>query len=181
VTQPPLKGRELQAAIVDLARRLGWRVAHTPPVETTRGWRTPTLGREGKGFPDLLLVRDRVIVAEVKGTDRLTAEQKKWLTAFRMAGIAAHVWTPKEWASGEIERILSARKQQAYAVGGLLPPTPEYARMEGGLHAAATAPTAGRLQHNPEPLRVTKSARCTKCHRDARSCSCYAPEFDYPE
>jgi VRR-NUC domain len=67
---------------------------------------------DGKGFPDLLLVRDRVIVAEVKGdSDRLRPEQREWLSAFRLAGVAAYVWTPESWHSGEIERILRAREQ----------------------------------------------------------------------
>lgn len=109
-----MKGRELQHAVIDCAHRFGWKVAHTPPVHTERGWRT-AVAADGKGFPDLLLVRDRVIVAEIKGTDRLSREQKEWLSAFRMAGIAAHVWTPKEWESGEIEDILRARRQQPHS------------------------------------------------------------------
>jgi len=61
----------------------------------------------------MLLVRDRVIVAEVKGdSDRLRPEQRDWLTAFRMAGVAAHVWDPEAWRSGEVERILTARTQE---------------------------------------------------------------------
>jgi hypothetical protein len=110
----PLKGRELQRGIIELARRLGWRVAHTPPIPTERGWRT-AVAADGKGFPDLVLVRDRVIVAEIKGdTDRLRPEQEAWLSAFRLAGIAAYVWTPEDWRSGEIERMLRARSQQPY-------------------------------------------------------------------
>jgi VRR-NUC domain len=67
---------------------------------------------DGKGFPDLLLVRDRVIVAEIKGdSDRMRPEQREWLSAFRLAGVAAYVWTPESWRSGEIERILRAREQ----------------------------------------------------------------------
>jgi len=111
VTQP-LKGRELQKAIIEMARQLGWKVAHTPPIATERGWRT-AVAADGKGFPDLVLVRDRLIVAEVKGdTDRLRPEQRDWLTAFRMAGISAHVWTPDSWRTGEVERILTARTQE---------------------------------------------------------------------
>jgi len=113
MTLPHLTGRELQDAVIDLARRLGWMVAHTPPVKSEHGWRTPVRA-DGKGFPDLVLVRDRVIVAEIKGTDRVSAEQRAWPDAFRLAGVPAYVWTPKEWASGDVERILTAREQRPY-------------------------------------------------------------------
>ncbi len=104
-----MKGRDLQRAIIDLARTLGWRVAHTPPIPTERGWRT-AVAADGKGFPDLLLLRDRVIAAEVKGTrDRLRPEQEEWLTAFRLAGCCAYVWTPAEWADGTVASTLAAR------------------------------------------------------------------------
>ena len=113
-SEQPLKGRELQRAIIELARRLGWRVAHFPPVPTERGWRTP-VAADGTGFPDLVLVRDRVIVAEIKGdSDRVRQEQEQWLSAFRLAGISAHVWTPESWRSGEVERILAARSQSPF-------------------------------------------------------------------
>jgi len=114
MTREPLRGRPLQKGIIDMARRLGWRVAHFPPVPTERGWRTP-VAADGKGFPDLLMVRDRLIVAEVKGdTDRLRREQQTWLDSFRLAGVAAHVWTPEQWLSGEIESILRARSQEPF-------------------------------------------------------------------
>lgn len=111
-----MKGRDLQRDIIDLARTLGWLVAHTPPIKTERGWRT-AVAADGKGFPDLLLVRERIIVAEVKGDeDRLRPEQSRWLTAFRLAGVAAHVWTPREWMHGDIDRILRVRSQEPYPV-----------------------------------------------------------------
>lgn len=111
-----MKGRDLQHAIIDAARLTGWLVAHTPPIRTERGWRT-AVAADGKGFPDLLLLRERIIVAEVKGDeDRLRPEQAKWLSAFRMAGVAAYLWTPREWMSGEIDRILHARAQEAYPI-----------------------------------------------------------------
>ena len=116
-----LTGRELQHAVIDLARRTGWRVAHTPPIPTERGWRT-AVAADGKGFPDLLLVRDRIIVAEIKGTDRLSPEQQEWLSAFRMAGVPAYVWTPKEWDSGEVERVLKARSQELWPIASRLIP-----------------------------------------------------------
>lgn len=103
-----------------MARQLGWRVAHFPPVVTERGWRTP-VAADGKGFPDLVLVRDRVVVAEIKGTDRLSREQRQWLDAFRLAGIAAHVWTPSDWRSGAVERVLRARGPDPYPMTFPLP------------------------------------------------------------
>ena len=110
-SREPLRGRELQKGIIDLARRLGWRVAHTPPVLTKHGWRT-AVAADGKGFPDLLLVRERCVVAEVKGDgDYLKPEQSAWLTAFRMAGIEAYVWTPVLWLDGTIEEALRARRR----------------------------------------------------------------------
>jgi hypothetical protein len=109
VSDQPLKGRELQHAIIDLARRLGWRVAHTPPVKAERGWRT-AVAADGKGFPDLVLVRERVIWAEVKGdTDRLRPEQEVWLSALRMARQEVYVWSPDYWTSGAVEEILRKR------------------------------------------------------------------------
>lgn len=106
-----MRGRDLQNGIIDLARTHGWLVAHTPPVETTRGWRTP-IRADGKGFPDLLMVRDRVIVAEIKGShDRLRPEQEVWLHAFRLAGIDAYVWTAAEWDNGDIAHVLSVRER----------------------------------------------------------------------
>jgi len=106
-------GKDLQKAVIDLARTLGWKVAHFSAMQGRDGiWRTP-VAADGKGFPDLMLVRDRTIVVEIKGDgDRLRPDQKDWMTAFRMAGTAAHVWTPGSWDSGEIERVLTARSQE---------------------------------------------------------------------
>lgn len=116
MAEQPLKGRELQKGIIELARRLGWRVAHTPPIQDHRGiWRT-AVAADGKGFPDLLLVRDRVIVAEVKGDgDRMRPGQADWLAAFRLAGIRAYIWTPYEYRTGEVERVLRLRTSQTGA------------------------------------------------------------------
>ena len=62
------------------------KVAHFPAIQDVRGtWRTP-VAADGKGFPDLLLVRDRVIAVECKGEkEPVRREQEAWLTAFRLA------------------------------------------------------------------------------------------------
>ena len=77
-------------------------------MQTERGWRT-AVAADGKGFPDLLLVREQVIVAEIKGDgDKLRPEQEAWLEAFSRAGVPSFVWTPEDWRSGEVERVLRA-------------------------------------------------------------------------
>jgi acetyl esterase/lipase len=92
-----INGRTLQRSIIAEANKRGWRAASFPPVETARGWRTPA-GAQGKGWPDIVLVRDRVIYVEVKGDgDRLRPEQREWQDALRLAGAEVYVWTPKEW------------------------------------------------------------------------------------
>lgn len=112
-----MTGRELQAAIVDLARTLGWRVAHFASVPVKRGprviWMTPAQA-DGRGFPDLILLRERLLAVEVKGDgDSLRDEQRTWLDAFAIAGEQAVVWTPKDWGEGgPIEKELSLRHRR---------------------------------------------------------------------
>lgn len=97
--------------VLELARIFGWRTAHFRAAMTKRGWRTPVQG-DGKGFPDLLLIRDRVIVAELKvGRNKPTAEQVAWLDGFRKAGAEAYLWTPTDW--DDITRILRAKETTA--------------------------------------------------------------------
>lgn len=106
----PVRGKELQEAIVKEARRQGWLVAHFFMVETkNRGWVTPA-GKDGKGFPDLFLARDRPLMIEVKGDgDSMKPDQLKWQAAAKMAGIEHVVATPKLWADGTIDEILRRR------------------------------------------------------------------------
>lgn len=76
-----------QDAIVKAAKYLGWRVYHTFDSR-----------RSSPGFPDLVLVRDRVLYREVK-TDkgRITEEQRGWIDALKAAGADAEVWRPGDW------------------------------------------------------------------------------------
>ena len=98
--------RDLQSAVVDLARLYGWRVAHFRPARTSRGWRTP-VEADGKGFPDLLLIRGTQIkVRELKaGRNKLAPEQRDWLAAFEVAGIDAGIWTELDLPDGIVEDL----------------------------------------------------------------------------
>ena len=98
---------DLQSAVLELAELLGWRTMHQRPGLTQSGhWRTAVEGM-GKGWPDLVLVRDRLIVAELKSErGRLTVDQQDWIFALTHAGVETHVWFPYHWQSGEIEAVL---------------------------------------------------------------------------
>lgn len=108
-----MTGRALQKEIIALARELGWKVAHFPVVKTAWGtWQTQ-VAADGKGFPDLLLVRDRIVVAEVKGTnDRLRPHQREWVDAFSLAGMPVYIWTPDRWERGDVDAVLRWRVGQ---------------------------------------------------------------------
>ena len=97
---------QFQRSVIELAQLNGWKVAHFRPAQNGRGnWRTP-VAADGAGFPDLVLVRDRVIFAELK-TDRgrVRPEQQAWLDALTEARVKAQtsgvldvvIWRPKDW------------------------------------------------------------------------------------
>lgn len=111
---------ELQAAVIELAHLLKYRVAHFRPALTSKGWRT-AVSADGAGYPDLTLVKPgRLIFAELKSRrGALSAEQAMWLEALREAGCEVHVWKPRDWQEGHIERILRQRSP-----GGVLAQSP---------------------------------------------------------
>jgi hypothetical protein len=100
--------RELQTAVIRAAQLLGWSVFHVRPGRTRRGWRTCVEG-DGVGWPDAVLVKDRILYREIKaGGGRLTPAQIAWLERLRAAGADAEVWTADQWRSGEILEELKA-------------------------------------------------------------------------
>lgn len=114
----------LQWAIIDLAHTLGWRVAHFRAARVKRGGRevyeTP-VAADGKGFPDLVLVRDRVIFAELKSdTGGIRPDQLLWMEALQIARAEWHLWLPPDWTSGRVEQVLRSR----HPPGQLMPVHP---------------------------------------------------------
>ena len=98
---------ELQEAVVGVARTLGWRVAHVRPARTEKGWRT-AWSYDGKGFVDLTLVREwRLLFVELKGErGKVAPEQQGWLDALDETPNEVHVWRPRDWLDGTVERVL---------------------------------------------------------------------------
>jgi hypothetical protein len=85
--------------VIDYAQRVPrprWWVMHPRPAQTSSGWRTPTQG-DGAGWPDLVLVRDRLIVAELKAAGRyLEPAQRDWRDRLIFAGVEWHLWRPAD-------------------------------------------------------------------------------------
>jgi hypothetical protein len=96
---------DFQKAVLDLAKRNGWRTAHFRPGRTSNGgWKTAVAG-DGKGFVDLVLVRERVVWAELKiPPNTLSVDQLSWRDALLAAGQEWYEWTPKDWQ--RIEEVL---------------------------------------------------------------------------
>lgn len=92
------KGGSWEDVVIETARLFGWKVAHFRAVETKRrGWQVP-VAADGAGFPDLLLVRDRIIAAELKsGSGRVRPDQREWLDRFATAGCEAYVWRDDDY------------------------------------------------------------------------------------
>jgi hypothetical protein len=79
----PMSEKQLTAAIVELARTLGWLTYH------------PWLSvHSAAGFPDLCLVRgERLVFAELKvGTRTLSSAQERWRAALLAAGVEWYEW-----------------------------------------------------------------------------------------
>lgn len=85
--------------IVQLAKTLGWKCYH------------PFLSiHSERGFPDLTLVRERVVFVELKTEKgKLSPHQVNWVDSLRMAGAEVRVWRPSNW--DEAVKILSKRIQ----------------------------------------------------------------------
>lgn len=89
--------RDWQRQVTDAADLYGWSWAHFRPARTDRGWRTPVSGPLGAGFPDLVLVRERVIYVELKAEGaRLSPAQREIHDRLRDAGAELHVWRPSD-------------------------------------------------------------------------------------
>ena len=98
----PQSEASFQAQIIRLAELCKWRVYHVSNVKGHLRNRTSV------GFPDLVLVRDRVIFAEIKAEKgRMTKAQKDWNEALHIAGAETYIWRPRDWE--DITQILQKK------------------------------------------------------------------------
>jgi hypothetical protein len=90
--------RQLMEWTVEAARTFDWLAYHTFDSR-----------RSARGFPDLVLARERrLIFAELKSArGRLTPEQARWLEVLSGVEIVTpEVWYPTDWMGGRIEAAL---------------------------------------------------------------------------
>ena len=81
-----LTEKQFSAQVYDLARVCGWRRYHT-----YRSKHSPA------GFPDEVLVRERVIFAELKTEHGpMRPAQVEWIKALERAGVEVYVWRPHD-------------------------------------------------------------------------------------
>jgi len=97
----------LQNAIYELAKTLGWRVAHFRPAKTERGWRTAG-SYDAAGFPDMVLVKfGRVLFFECKSEKGIpSVEQRDWIDALNYNRKRCFLVRPSHWLNGSVEKML---------------------------------------------------------------------------
>ena len=89
--------KDWQESVINLALMYRWTHYHT-----YRSTRSPS------GFPDLVLVRERIIFAELKTEKgRLTATQEEWLGRLKTAGGEVYLWRPRDLE--DVAKVLSRR------------------------------------------------------------------------
>jgi hypothetical protein len=108
-----MKEKDFQRWVIDVARRLGWQVWHVPaPMQWVGKERGFVGARDAAGLADLVLVRERLIFAEIKGKGgKVSDKQAEFLAAVERIDspdIGAYSWWPGDEA--EIEEILARPK-----------------------------------------------------------------------
>ena len=104
--------RDLQSLVVSRATAHGWHVWHDNATNHRAACRQcgapVSQARNRKGLPDLLMVRDRVVWAELK-TERgtCTPEQRAFLDQLQAAGQEVHVLRPSD--IGRLDDLLAVR------------------------------------------------------------------------
>jgi hypothetical protein len=91
--------RDFQRDVLEIAKFYHWHHYHTHDSR-----------RSPKGFPDLVLWRDRVIFAELKASrGRVSQEQTMVMDKLKEAGAEVYLWRPENWV--EIGQVLSGQKK----------------------------------------------------------------------
>jgi len=92
--------KDFLKTIIDYAHLRGWAVAHFRTSMTQSGRWATAVQADGAGFVDLVLVRDRVVWAEVKREKgMLSPDQEDWRERLLSAKQEYYCWKPSDWGS----------------------------------------------------------------------------------
>lgn len=97
-----------QVQVIEFAEVWQWRVAHFH--DSRRQVRPGVFVGDAAagGFPDLVFVRERLVIAELKTErGRLRPAQHSWIQALQVAGVEVYVWRPSDWSA--IEHVLGRK------------------------------------------------------------------------
>lgn len=102
-----------QRQVLQLAALTGWRSFHARKSRTAKGAHITAVAGDGIGFPDLVLVREKVLFVELKALGgKLRPEQAQWRDALLAAGAEWRYWTPGSWREIEHELKRGAKWQK---------------------------------------------------------------------
>jgi len=87
--------RDWQQTVVDYATAKKWTCYHTHDSR-----------RSDPGFPDLVMVRERIVFAELKRErGKVSPEQRDWQIAIMFAKGEYYLWRPSDW--DEVVKVLA--------------------------------------------------------------------------
>lgn len=91
-----MKERDFQKTVVEIAHRFNWKVAHFPTANPEGRFRT-VISADAAGWPDLSLVRERLLFIECKAAKgALSPSQALWLDSLLKAGCEAYIVRPDD-------------------------------------------------------------------------------------
>ena len=103
---------EWQRQFTELAELYGWAFVHWRPARTKHGWRTPGEGPLAKGWPDVVLVRERLIAVELKASrGKLSPDQERVRDILLAGGVEWYVFRPEHF--DEAHAVLRERRPVA--------------------------------------------------------------------
>lgn len=112
VADRTMTGATLQALVAEVATIYGWSWLHIRPGLRANGrWYVPVEGPLGKGWPDLILIRERDgrrLAVELKRQvgDAVMPEQRWVLEILAAADFDVAVWRPSDLRDGTIVEAL---------------------------------------------------------------------------
>ena len=84
--------QQFQHTVIKMAEQQGWLIYH---VANVRG---QLRAKSSVGFPDLILLKHKLVAWECKRSGRQASEeQQKWIDAFTQIGVESRVITPEDY------------------------------------------------------------------------------------